>query len=46
MGEIGAALEEGKDNCDGFYKTDTNLLNKKKKKAQYISTLFTFYKNQ
>ena len=39
MGENGVALEEGKDNFDGSYNIDTNLLlpvNKMKKKAQFL----------
>ena len=37
MGENGVALGEGKDNYDGFYKIDTNLLlNKMKKKASFL----------
>ena len=34
--ENSVAVREGKDNFDGSYKIDTNLLNKKKKKAQFV----------
>ena len=49
-GRNGVALGEWKDNFDGSYNIDTNLLLReikwKRKPNFYISTLFAFFKNQ
>ena len=44
--ENGVALGEGRDNCDGSYKIDTNLLlnkDKKKEKAQFLYLNYIYF---